>query len=153
MRKAWTVLLVSALVALTACGADSENADDDTVGGATQTTEHGHTGAAATCSPSGATITIAALPNARLAWDKDCLAVTAGQDFTVTFDNQDNGVPHTFAILAEHTGTQVFYTTGQTVGVKKMDFKVTANKLPRAGTYHFHCEVHPTQMQGTFIIK
>lgn len=150
--KAWTVLLASALVALTACGSDSKTAADDPGTGGTATTVHTHDAAAA-CSPTGSTITITALPNARLAWDKDCLAVNAGQDFTVTFDNQDKDVPHSFAILASHESNQVFFTTGQTVGPTKMDFTVLANKLPGPGTYHFHCEVHPTQMMGTFIIK
>jgi plastocyanin len=156
MRKAWIVLLASALTALTACGGGSDSASDDAVGaggGATATTMHDHGAAAATCDPSGTTITIAALPNSRLAWDKDCLAVAAGQDFTVTFDNQDKDIPHSFAILASHESNQVFFSTGQTIGPKKGDFKVAANKLPGPGTYHFHCEVHPAQMMGTFIIK
>ncbi len=154
MRKAWTVLLVGALLTLTACGSDSnDSAGDDAVGGATGTTAHDHGASTATCSPSGPTIAIQALPNARLAWDKDCLAVPAGQDITVTFDNEDNGVPHSFAVLASHESSQVFFSTGQITGVKKMDFKIAANKLPGPGTYHFHCEVHPTQMMGTFIIK
>ena len=153
MRKAWTVLLVCGVLVLTACGGGSDSASDDAVGGGTATTAHDHGATNATCSPSGNTITIEALPNARLAWDKDCLAVPAGQDITVTFDNQDNGVPHSFAILQSHTSSQIYFSTGQTVGVKKMDFKITANKLPGPGTYHFHCEVHPDQMNGTFIIK
>lgn len=152
MRKAWTILLVGAL-ALTACGGGSENASNDVVGGDTATTAHDHGATTAACSPSGPAITITALPNARLAWDKDCLAVPAGQDITVTFDNQDNGVPHSFAILASHDSSQIFFSTGQTTGVKKMDFKLPANKLPGPGTYHFHCEVHSAQMMGTFIIK
>lgn len=152
MRKAWTVLLACGLLVLTACGGGSDSAEDDTVGGATATTAHSHD-AGATCEPSGTNISIEALPNARLAWDKDCLAVPAGKDITVTFDNEDNGVPHSFAVLVSHESSQIFYSTGQTTGVKKMDFTIPANKLPGPGTYHFHCEVHPAQMMGTFIIK
>ena len=153
MRKAWTVLLVSALVALTACGGDSDEAsDDDITGGASQTTER-QDGGVDTCEPSGSAIAVVALPNARLAFDKACLAVPAGRDFTLTFDNQDNGVPHTVDFRAGRESAQNFYTTGQTTGPNKQTFTVAINKFPGTGTYHFRCTVHPTQMQGTFIIK
>jgi len=112
-------------------------------------TPHG----AATCSPSGSALTVAALPGARLAYDKDCLAVPAGADFTITFDNQDNGVPHTVDFVNDDSATQTFFSTGRTIGPAKQTFTAPISQFPGPGTYHFRCLIHPAQMVGTFIIR
>lgn len=152
MRNVWTVLVAGALLLATAaCGSDSGS--NDATSGGTDTTMHDHGAGSGACSPSGTSISIEALPNAKLAWDKDCLAVPAGKDIKVTFDNEDAGIPHSFAVLMSHESSQVFYSTGQTTGPLKKDFTIPADKLPGPGTYHFHCEVHPNQMMGTFIIQ
>jgi plastocyanin len=149
MRKAWTIAFACSLTALSAC-AGSSTTTDTAASTAPPTTA---AAATPTCTASGSAISITALPNAALKFDKNCLAVPAGKDFTVTFDNQDSGVPHSFAILLSHTSSQIFYSTGQVTGPNKMTYTVAISKLPGPGTYHFHCEVHPDQMNGTFIVQ
>ncbi|MFL5681052.1 MAG: cupredoxin domain-containing protein [Chloroflexota bacterium] len=68
----------------------------------------------------------------------------AGKDFTLTFDNKDDKIPHDVDILGAD-GSKLF--DGQPVtGPAQEPYKVTA--LP-AGTYKFECSIHPQQMSGT----
>ena len=67
----------------------------------------------------------------------------------MTFDNQDPGVPHDWALFedAEHTkpieGAATPLTPGPTTE--------TAEVPPLGkGTYYFHCDAHPTTMTGEF---
>ncbi len=67
------------------------------------------------------------------------------------FDNQDPSVPHNVVIFEgkDDKGTQVF--TGEIItGPNKATYAVPALK---AGDYYFHCEVHPTTMQGTITVS
>ena len=45
-----------------------------------------------------------------IAWDTTCLVAPAGEPFTVTVDNQDDGIPHNFDLLAEEGGDQIAAT-------------------------------------------
>jgi len=151
MRKLWMLALVGAL-AMAACGGETEEAEDipapgpgaaDTMGGA-----HDHGGAAvdASCNPSGTQVSITASDTK---FDTQCLAAPANQAFTISLDNKDT-LPHSIAILESHSATstmaklEVFQGPGvQTINV---------GPLP-PGTYAFHCEVHPQQMSGVFVVK
>ena len=96
------------------------------------------------CTPDGTELKIEAQ---NIAFDKDCLAAPADTAFTIEFDNQDAGVPHNVAISATD-GTPEF--KGELVtGVEDTTYDVDALA---AGTYEFHCDVHPSQMQGTFVV-
>ncbi|HEX5466171.1 MAG TPA: cupredoxin domain-containing protein [Candidatus Limnocylindrales bacterium] len=77
------------------------------------------------------------------------ITVAADKPFTITFDNEDS-VPHNVAIFEgrDATGKNVFRGTID-AGPKTLTYDVPA--LP-AGTYYFHCDVHPT-MNGTLISK
>jgi len=98
----------------------------------------------ATCSPSGTSLSVAAKG---FKYDTDCLAAPANTAFTIAFDNEDAGTPHNVAIMDDQ-GTKVF--TGEVfTGPKTETYDV--NALP-AGTYTFHCDVHPT-MTGSFVVK
>jgi len=99
----------------------------------------------ATCSPSGTSLALTAENHA---FDKDCLAVTAGQAFTIRFENRDTD-RHNVAILPSHTSTETIFQGDIVPGPKNTVYAVPNMK---AGTYHFHCEVHPNLMQGTFIV-
>src|SRR6266568_138315 len=59
----------------------------------------------ATCAPGGTSLSLVAKGHR---FDKDCLAVPAGQPFTIMFDNQDND-RHNVAILPSHTSTETFF--------------------------------------------
>ena len=104
----------------------------------------GGTTGPATCSPTGPKLTIVAKD---FQFDKDCLAAKADTPFTIEFDNQDAGTPHNVAIVDDQ-GTKVF--TGEIFSGSQTE---TYHPTPlKAGTYDFHCDVHPT-MEGTFIVE
>jgi plastocyanin len=146
MRKTWIVALAGTLL-LAGCGSDSKNNADNTPapGATTQSADHTHDGGGGTCSPKGTTVSVTA---SNIAFDATCLAAPAGKQFTLTFENKDN-VPHSVAILESHTATTFLFHTDTYPGPKTMTY--TFGPL-KAGTYHFHCEVHPDQMNGTFIV-
>jgi plastocyanin len=102
-------------------------------------------GGTAGCAPSGTRLRIAAQ---HFSFDKSCLAAPAGRSFTIAFDNRDSSIPHNVAIVTSG-GSTVF--TGQTTsGVRTVDYHVKG--LP-PGTYRFHCDLHPEQMSGTFVVR
>ena len=100
---------------------------------------------AADCAPSGTSLALTAENHA---FDKDCLAVRAGEAFTIRFDNRDSD-RHNVAILPSHTSTETLFQGDIMPGPKNTVYAVPNLK---AGTYHFHCEIHPNLMNGTFIV-
>jgi plastocyanin len=112
----------------------------------------GPSASAATCKPSGTTITVVAK---NTAFDKNCLAAPANTAFTVDFNNQDSGTPHNFDIYTKAPtdgGTHLAGATGL-VDVLTGPASTTYNVSPlKAGTYYFQCDVHPTVMFGTFVV-
>lgn len=150
MRKLWILALVGSL-ALAGCGGNAEEAEDIPAPGpgASASTMPGAGGAAvaATCDPSGTSLSVTA---SQTKFDKQCLAAPANQAFTISLDNRDAGVPHNIAILEGHsaTATMAKLDIFQGPGVQ------TLNVGPlRPGTYAFHCEVHPQAMSGVFVVK
>ena len=99
----------------------------------------------ATCSPAGTSLALTADGHK---FDKDCLAVPAGESFTIRFDNKDSD-RHNVAILPSHTATTTLFEGDIVQGPKSLTYNVPALK---PGTYHFHCEVHPNLMNGAFIV-
>jgi len=99
----------------------------------------------ASCSPSGTSLALTAQDHK---FDKDCLAVPAGQAFTIRFDNKDND-RHSVAILPSHMSTETFFQGDIVPGPKSVTYSVPALK---AGTFHFHCQIHPNLMNGTFVV-
>ena len=125
MRKAlWIAGLVTVL-GLSACGGG---------GGGTTTT----------CSASGTTLNVVAQ---NFSFDKSCYAVSAGQPFTVHFDNKDS-VPHNFAIYTDSTASKPL-SQPPTITSTTTSYQVSALS---PGTYYFRCDTH-TSMNGTFIVK
>ena len=100
---------------------------------------------AAACAPSGTSLALTAENHA---FDTDCLAVRADEAFTIRLDNRDHD-RHNVAILPSHTATETLFQGDIVPGPKAMVYAVPNLK---AGTYHFHCEIHPNLMNGTFVV-
>jgi plastocyanin len=139
MKRMRFVLCLVALVALVACGGSSKKNSS-----ATATTM---ADVMPKCTPSGAALTITAKS---VKFDKDCLAAPANQPSTIEFDNQDASIPHNLSIYTDKSATKELFKGDEFVGVNKKTYNVP----PLApGSYHFHCDIHPTTMEGTFVVQ
>ena len=150
MRRLIALAAVWALF-LVGCGGGSDDEADPLAGGSPAGQAGGgmadHAGnATTTCSPSGTALSVT-VSGTKL--DKDCLAAPANQAFTINYDNKDQ-LAHNIAILESHSATDAMFKGEVFRGPAVKTLNVRA--LP-AGTYAFHCEVHPTMESGTFIVK
>ena len=110
----------------------------------------GSTAPPTTCSPTGTALTETVQ---NIHFSKTCLAAPAGTAFTIAFDNQDPSTTHNIHVFASdpatHPGASSLFAGDLVTGVATTTYQV--GPLP-AGTYFFHCDVHPTQMFGVFIV-
>ena len=114
--------------ALVACGSDNPTLD----------------ASGSVCTPGATTLSIAARD---IKFDKDCLAAPANQELTITFDNKELA-PHNVAIRNQAGDGDLF--AGEVFsGPKTVTYRVEGLA---PGTYKFWCSVHPSQMQGTFLV-
>lgn len=99
-------------------------------------------------STAGDTVTVVATSPAQ--FDTPDLSTAANKAFTLVFDNQDPSAPHN-VVLFKPDGSKVdMGDTSFFQGPAKRTYQVAA--LP-AGSYPFHCEVHPGSMKGTLTTK
>ena len=81
------------------------------------------------------------------------LSFEAGKPTDLEFDNQDAGVQHNVVIFAQDPAKDsqaaALFTGDVITGPLKTTYHVPALQ---AGTYYFHCEVHPTVMTGTITV-
>ncbi len=98
----------------------------------------------------GQPVTIA-LAAQNMQFDMDILVAPAGATVTIAFENKDAGVQHNFAVYTDASaGTSIF--KGPVVnGPGSATYTFTAPSTP--GTYFFRCDLHPTQMTGSFVVK
>jgi plastocyanin len=105
------------------------------------------------CKPteSGASLKLVAK---NTAFDTDCIGAPAGTGFKILFDNQDAQVQHNVEVYTSASATtRVGGATGVTdviTGVASVTYSVPGLK---AGNYYFRCDVHPTVMFGTLVVK
>ncbi|HYT29996.1 MAG TPA: cupredoxin domain-containing protein [Actinomycetota bacterium] len=101
----------------------------------------------ATCTPHGTTIQETAK---NIAFASTCLAAPANQDFTIVFDNQDPAIPHDIHLFSDPAMRASIFAGALVTGPKSVTYQVKG--LP-PGTYHFDCDVHPTQMVGVLVVR
>jgi plastocyanin len=82
-----------------------------------------------------------------IAYDVKELKVPAGAAITVSFKNQDK-VPHNMDFTVDQAGSQTFYKQDPLPGPIASTYQFTS---PKAGTYYYHCDVHPN-MTGTLLV-
>ena len=93
----------------------------------------------------GATVSIAAR---ELAFNESELALAADSPSVISFDNQDDGIPHNLSIYTSQGGDPLFQ--GEIVdGPGKIDYDVPPLQ---AGELFFQCDIHPTTMTGTVTV-
>ncbi|MGD0795365.1 MAG: cupredoxin domain-containing protein [Dehalococcoidales bacterium] len=84
-----------------------------------------------------------------LAFDKSTITVPAGAQVTINFNNQD-AISHNFALYTDSSASKSIFV-GQTISASTTVYKFTAPTTP--GTYFFRCDVHPSIMNGKFIVQ
>jgi plastocyanin len=100
----------------------------------------------ATCAPSGTALRIQAQ---NLHFDRDCLAAPANQPFTLTLNNQENGIPHNVSIYPNGQAGNALFKGGMVTGVQTTVYRVQGLA---PGTYYFQCDVHP-DMNGALVVR
>ncbi len=83
-------------------------------------------------------------------FDTEEITLTAGAETTIQFDNQDQGLPHNFALYEDESAATAIFQGDTIEGPDTTEYTFTA---PDPGTYFFRCDVHPTQMMGTAIVE
>jgi plastocyanin len=94
----------------------------------------------------GSSVTVAAQG---LQFDTKEIDLSAGQPSTITFENKDAGIQHDIAIFTDPSQSTVLFRGALVTGVATTTYHVPALD---AGTYYFHCDVHPT-MNGSVVVK
>lgn len=86
-----------------------------------------------------------------IAFNLSNITVPAGAGVTVNFDNQDQNIPHNFAVYDTPAAANMIFKGDIIVGPRKIVYTFIAPTKP--GTHFFRCDVHPTIMTGKFIVK
>jgi plastocyanin len=93
---------------------------------------------------------IKAVPTFR--FDQEELQAKADGAVTVRFENEDAGVPHNWAVYTDDSASDAIAGASEGICTAPCSEDITF-ELPAPGEYFFRCDVHPTQMKGTFIVQ
>jgi plastocyanin len=97
----------------------------------------------------GQTVEVAAF---NIAFLTNTITVNAGGQVRVRFDNQEP-VRHNVAFYNSATDTTPVSPGSVGLQFEGPEIDDTVFDIPAAGEYFFRCDVHPTQMTGTFIVQ
>jgi cytochrome c oxidase subunit 2 len=86
-----------------------------------------------------------------IAFNLSTITVPPGAQVTVDFNNEDSSVPHNFSVYDSPAAQKVIFQGKIITGPATTTYTFTAPATP--GTYFFRCDVHPTIMTGSFIVK
>lgn len=151
--KALTATAAAVLLGIGLIGCSSKAAPEDDTPTAIETEAETETEAPespeATENEAGAPIITAPVNSIAEGFDPVVLDVPADQAFTLTFNNDDTGIPHNVQIFEgdEATGPILWAPDDNATinGVASVDYEIPALE---EGTYAFNCYVHPA-MVGT----
>ena len=95
----------------------------------------------------GSVVEIAMIPTIK--FDTVDITVPAGQPVTLTADNVDPGIPHNWAVYTDDSASELIAGTPICADCTE----TISFEPPPPGVYFFRCDVHPTQMVGTFVVQ
>ena len=113
-------------------------------------------GPAASAAPSGP-VTKATVTASGIKFSVSSLTVAANSPITITFTNNDAGVPHNFTVwpsqaVAQSGNTGKALKAGNTItGVATTT--ETFNSGPAGKNLFFECTIHPASMSGTIVVS
>lgn len=84
-------------------------------------------------------------------FDRSTITVPARAQVTITFNNLDSGMPHTFSVYTDSSASTPIFQGQSVTGPATTTYTFTAPNTP--GTYFSRCDVHPTLMTGQFIVQ
>jgi len=150
-KSKYLLMLIIVLVPLIISACSSASSVTSTVTSATTTTTPTKT---ATTTMPGTTTTGPAvtidLSAKNIAFDKSTITVMAGAEVTLVFTNNDASIPHNFSLYTDSTASKAIFV-GKVITGGSMTYHFTAPATP--GAYFFRCDIHPTQMTGSFIVQ
>ena len=94
----------------------------------------------------GTVVDVAMIPT--IQFDTVDVAVPADQPVTLTADNQDPAILHNWALYTDDSASERIAGTPICTDCTET---ITFDP-PDPGVYFFRCDVHPTQMVGTFVV-
>jgi plastocyanin len=148
-----TILMLLAVLTagalFVACGDDDEGGNGGEATTAAATPEEEEENGSPTGGAGGGTDLELAAENTT--YDVSELTAPAGADITLVFDNDDEGVQHNFSLYETEESEDPLFEGEIITGIDSIDYTFAAPTDP--GTYHFHCDIHPTQMTGDFIVE
>ncbi len=96
-------------------------------------------------------VTVVAPPGAAgTGFDLTCVVVAADEKISVTFDNQDPGIPHNLSAYRDPSPADLLFTSGLPAAGPETQGPAPFGPFD-AGSYYFQCDVH-TNMNGTFVV-
>ena len=151
MKAKWMTLMLAIALAITitACGGGDEGGD----GGGTDT---GTETATETEAPDGASTELSVTAPVGASNDgfaETSLSAPADTPFTITFNNEDDGIPHNVQIFeGDDTSATPVWAPEDNELITGPDTAVYEIPALPAGTYTFNCLSHPTTMVGTLTV-
>ncbi len=83
-------------------------------------------------------------------FEQTCVVVPEGQKISITFDNQDAGVPHNLSGYQDSSAVDKLFTSGLPAAGPETQGPAPFGPFD-PGNYYFQCDVH-TNMNGTFVV-
>ncbi len=95
-----------------------------------------------------------AIEGLNLKFDIDEIVAEAGRQAIVTFDNLDDSIPHNWALYESEEAADggAAAIAGSSIEDGPLVQQIVFD-TPEPGTYFYKCDVHPTTMTGTFIVR
>jgi plastocyanin len=85
-----------------------------------------------------------------LEFDVPCMVATAGEAFTIHFENREN-IPHDVAVYTDSSRDNEIMRGAVITGPdQSTDYDVPAQD---AGTYYFNCTVHPAMNGSLYVVE